>query len=463
MLVEAVSRARNVWSAFWSPEITDERRAAREKWEALDPDLKARNQVLGRHSSGCSATYGVMEACDFKCTACYLSDTANKTPPLPFEEVREQLDRIREHLGAWGNTQITAGEVTLLPCDDLIRILKYCREIELSPMVMTHGQNLLRDPNYLHRLMREGGLDKVSIHIDTTQKGRLGLRSRDKETDIHWIRDAFANLVRQARKTTGLPLSAATTMTVTEDNFHQIPDVMEWLKANNDAFRMISFQPTADVGRTRVAEQVDKRPELWDQVCEGMGVKLNRHAFTIGHPKCNTTSLMFIIEFEHGGTPERHVMEVTRPDEPADQAFLETLLNDGFAGFSPDGETNEMVLARIFGRFRKHPKLAWQIPAFCASRAWQERTWIPRFLKAVATGSRWRINPFVVIVHNFMSSHQLETAEGKARLEACFFRVPIDGRMVSMCELNGTDLRSKLNHDDQDRLITVVEPIRRAG
>jgi len=463
MLSSALHKGREIWSAFWSPEISDERRAAGEKWEALSPTLKDRNQVLGRHSAGCSATYGVMEACNFKCTACYLADTANDTPPLPFEEVKAQLDRIREHLGPWGNTQITAGEVTLLPCDDLIRILKYCREIELSAMVMTHGQNILQDPSYLHRLMTEGGLEKISIHIDTTQKGRLGLRSRDTETDIHWIRDAFANLVRQARKVTGLPLAAATTMTVTEDNFHQIPDVMRWLVRNNDAFRMISFQPTADVGRTRVKEQVEKQPELWDQICDGVGEKLNRHAFKIGHPKCNTTTLMFIIEFEHGGQRERHVMEVTRPEVEADQAFLESLLNEGFAGFSPDGEHPSVVLARIMGRLRKHPKMAWAIPAFCASRAWEERAWIPRFLQAVATGKRWRVNPFVIIVHNFMSSHQLETKEGKERLEACFFRVPIEGQMVSMCELNGTDMRRKLNHDDQDRLVTVVEPIRRAG
>lgn len=463
MLSSALARGREVWSAFWSPEIPDERRAAREKWEALAPALKDKNQVLGRHSAGCSATYGVMEACNFKCTACYLADTANDTPPLPFEEVKVQLDRIREHLGPWGNTQITAGEVTLLPCDDLIRILKYCQEIQLSPMVMTHGQNILQEPNYLHRLMVEGGLDKISIHIDTTQKGRLGLRARDTEADIHWIRDAFANLVRQARRITGRPLAAATTMTVTEDNFHQIPDVMRWLIANNDAFRMVSFQPTAEVGRTRVKEQVEKQPELWDQICEGVGETLNRHAFKIGHPKCNTTTLMFVIEFEHNGEMERHVMEVTRPDVEDDQTFLESLLNDGFAGFSPDGEPNAVVLARILGRLRKHPKMAASIPAFCVRRAWDERSWIPRFLRAVSTGKRWRINPFVIIIHNFMSSHQLETKEGKERLEACFFRVPIDGEMVSMCELNGTDMRRKLNHDDQDRLITVVEPIRRAG
>jgi hypothetical protein len=62
-----------------------------------------------------------------------------------------------------------------------------------------------------------------------------------------------------------------------------------------------------------------------------------------------------------------------------------------------------------------------------------------------------------------MSSHELETPEGKERLEACNFKVPIDGRMVSMCELNGTDMRRDLNVRDRERLVTIKEPARKAS
>ena len=118
-------------------------------------------------------------------------------------------------------------------------------------MLMTNGQNLLKNPKYLERLVKEADLDKIAIHIDTTEKGRLGLKNNDSEKDIHWIRDAFANLLRQTRKKTGKTLNASQTFTVTEKNFHDIPDVLEWSLENVDAFRMISFQPTAEVGRTR--------------------------------------------------------------------------------------------------------------------------------------------------------------------------------------------------------------------
>jgi 7,8-dihydro-6-hydroxymethylpterin dimethyltransferase len=463
MIGHAFAHAKDIWRAFWDPVVPDEREAARNVWEQLPDTLKVDDQALGRHSAGCAATYGVMEACDFKCTACYLADSANSTPPLPFDEVRGQLDAIRDYLGPWGNTQITAGEVTLLPCDDLVRILKYCQEVELSAMVMTHGQNLLQDPKYLERLVIEGGLRKVSIHVDTTQKGRRGMHARDSETDIHWIRDAFANLVRQTRRTTGQHFAAATTYTVTEKNFDEIPSVMDWCMDNADAFRMISFQPTADVGRNRESEQVGKREALWQKVCDGVGVELAGDAFKFGHPKCNSVSMMFVAKYEQDGEMVRHVMPVTRPENPRDKAFFESLFNDSFAGFCPDGEKTAIVLARLLGRLRKKPTMALRIPSFSIGRVLEERDWVTDFLKAVMTGKRWSLNPFVVIVHNFMSSHELETAEGQERLQACAFRVPVDGRMVSMCELNGTDLRKALNHDDQDRLVTVVDPIRKAS
>jgi len=44
-----------------------------------------------------------------------------------------------------------------------------------------------------------------------------------------------------------------------------------------------------------------------------------------------------------------------------------------------------------------------------------------------------------------MSPGDLLTKEGKERLEACIFKVPVDGKLVSMCEMNATDLRAKID------------------
>jgi len=68
-------------------------------------------------------------------------------------------------------------------------------------------------------------------------------------------------------------------------------------------------------------------------------------------------------------------------------------------------------------------------------------SWIPRFLKTVLSGGDWKISPAAIVVHNFMSSRELDTVRGQERLAACAFKVPDDGQMTSMCRLNGTALR----------------------
>ena len=44
-----------------------------------------------------------------------------------------------------------------------------------------------------------------------------------------------------------------------------------------------------------------------------------------------------------------------------------------------------------------------------------------------------------------MSAAEIDTDLGRERLEACVFRVPVDGEMVSMCSVNAGDIRRRLN------------------
>lgn len=426
------------------PKIAGREDANRRAWERLPEEFRRPDQIFGRQQPGCGATYHVMERCNFSCTACYLSNAANSVPPLSFEEVKEQLDAIREFLGPWGNTQITAGEVTLLPVEDLIRILNYCREIELSAMVMTHGETFRDDPSYLERLVSEGGLEKVAIHIDTTQRGRRGMPKGASERDLHFIRDEFAELIRETRRKTGRPLAAAHTYTVTEENLDQIPEVMDWMLDNADAFRMISFQPTAAVGRTRVetlTKAASNRQRLWDNVSSVTRSSLNPQPFIFGHPDCNDTSLVFVVRFGD----ERRVVEVVRENKGLDRAFFDRLFGGSFGGFSPDGMSVGEASARILGRVLRQPRYAYEVPGYCLYRAFTERAWFPRFAAHVLRRREWSIAPMATVVHHFMSADELDTPAGRERLDACVFRLPVDGKMVSMCELNGSGLREELN------------------
>ena len=399
-----------------------------------------RHQWLGIMSAGCTATHGLHERCDFSCTACYLPANAKRTPPLRFEEVRRQLDRIREHTGPAGSVQLTSGEVTLLPVDQLARIVRYAREIDLDPMVMTHGQTFVRRPEYLHALMR-AGLEKVGVHVDVTQRGRPGQSKDATESELMQTRDRLASLIRQARRVTGRRLYAAHTVTVTRDNGADVASIVRWFVRNVDAFRLISFQPTADVGRTRVAA-FDSADSVWAGVSKGAGIPLNRHTFVMGHPACSYVCLFFVIRFGD----EVRIMEVKREHKDVDARFFDSLLSGAFRGFHIDDADGAELVGRFLGLFVRSPKYLWQWPSYVVYRALDGNlSWLPRFMRTVLTGGRWTIIPAAVVVHNFMSRAQLTMEQGEQRLASCAYRVPIADRMVSMCELNGTTLRERVN------------------
>ena len=443
--------ARRSWLALlFRPWIVDHEHAVERTRARLPEAVLGPDQTLGHSTSGCAATYGVLERCDFACTACYLDSAANAVPALPFEEVARQLDVIREELGPWGNTQITAGEVTLLPVEELIRILRYCVRVQLSPMVMTHGQVLLDDPNYLERLVLEGGLDNIAIHVDNTQRGRPGWRAGMEEKELDPLRDRFATLLRDTRRKTGRPLRAAQNVTVTRDSIREVPDVVRWALRNADAMRMISFQPVAGVGRTTLEAGV-KRDELWSKIQEGLGIEANDRAWHMGHPDCSNIALFWVLTLGD----EREVIEVTRRGRPVDRAFFRQLIAD-LGGWRMNGEGRKRSLLRLAGRLLRKPRLLVTAPLFTLYRMWTERGHVARALGTVVRGKRVRLHPFGLVVHRFMDAAELETDLGRERLASCAFRVPVkraDGQleMVSMCELNASGLRAKLNRAGRAR------------
>lgn len=412
--------------------------ANRRAWNRLPDRLRHERQTLGVQSAGCAATVGVMEACDFYCTACYLPASSQETPPLPFDEVKKQVDQIADYYGPTGNIQLTAGEVSLLPREELGRIVQYCLERQLTPMVMTNGQTMLRDPSYLEHLM-ECGLTKVAIHVDTTQRGRDGMNNSDREVDLHWIRDEFADLIRHMRQKTGRTLHAAHTFTVTQENQEELPEVIRWSVDNADAFRLISLQPTAEVGRTRIGRQGGDVISVWDRVCEGAKRQLNPNGSRFGHEKCNTMSMNFVVKFDG----ETRLVEFLQSKK--DVRFLHKLLRKGFGAYTPFDESLFIRGLKALILLGQRPNWLWDLPAYLMHRMSTEREWTGRFIKAALTGKEVQINPYAIVVHNFMSADELLTPAGKERLDACSFRVPFNGKMVSMCEFNGADMREANN------------------
>ena len=429
------------------PVPDDTRRALATAWARVPQRYRTSNQFLGRQYAGCGATIGAMPRCDFACRGCYLGTDANRTPALAVSEIEAQLRQIREWLGEGGNLQLTDGEVALRPADELVHLVRYARQIGLVPMLMTHGDGIRRDPALLERLVREGGLTELSIHVDTTQRGRResAYRRAPREVDLMPLRDEFAALVRCVRRSTGRRLEAATTMTVTTENLAEIPEVIRWLLRNADAFKMISFQPVAQVGRTEAGLGGGvSAAELWQRIAVGLaGARsdsrpLDNHKGWLGHPDCSHF-VQGLVRLGTDGEPRFHPL--LDSSQPTEQDVIHGAL-DRVGSLTFRLDSCGRALARALGVGLAHAVFLSRHVLPLLLR-WSRRV-APegrfRFAWDLARGHA-RLHYLNIVSHHFMSPEEIATPEGRARLELCAFQVPIGDQMRSMCEVNALGIR----------------------
>ncbi|MEM7052143.1 MAG: radical SAM protein [Acidobacteriota bacterium] len=438
-----------LWRNFLEPIPAEKKQLLEERWRELAPELRSVAQGFGQQCTGCGALIGAFPRCDFDCKGCYLGSRANAAKPFDEAEIDRQLAHLRRHLGPKGNLQITDGEVTLMAPKRLVALLRRARELGMIPMLMTHGDSFRRRPELLPRLVSEGGLTEVSIHVDSSQKGRRGFPIGDfavgDEAALHPLRDEFAAMIRQVRRRTGVRLRAATTVTVSRDNLDGVGDVVAWCLANRDAFGILSFQPLAQVGRTLSHLEGITHDELWSRI----GAVLEPHGFStaqrgavrFGHLDCTRTEPM--VAYQRRGEGPR-LFSMLRPGDPADEAIVQQFLGRGFGGvvFRDDRPLDR--LGRALGLFRQAP--GWFLGPFrrwLVGRLHQLGTGPARLMRDLALGAV-RIDSFAVASHSFMSAAELDTETGRERLAACVFRVPVGDRMVSMCEVNARGLRQQL-------------------
>ena len=437
---------RRAWDLFQDPVTPEKRALLAERWAGLDPALRLPGQGLGQKATGCGATAGIQPRCDFACTGCYLGREANQIPALPVEAVLRQLDELRRWLGPKSNVQITDGEVTLRPVEELTQILRYARSIGVIPMVMTHGDTFRRRPGLLERLMAEGGLTEMSIHVDITQRGRDGYKAPQSELELMPLREEFAALIRGARRRTGLPMRVASTITVTRANLSQMGDVVRWTVHNRDAISMISFQPLAQVGRTRRAERGVTPAELWQEVgrvtAAEFGLPLDETGpLYFGHPACSVA--LPLIAIQRRGEGPRLLRTVD--NRPEDLALMQEYMARGVGGAAFRDDRPLERTARMLGMLRKLPlPLLARILRWTDARLRDEMGLPLSRLLAEWLQGRLRMEGFTLASHHFMSPEELHSPLGQERLAACVFRLPYQGRMVSMCEMNAGGVRERL-------------------
>jgi hypothetical protein len=436
---------RNRWrarfQAFLHPLHGEKQRVLQERWATLPAELKTPNQISGRHLTHCGFTLGA-SYCSFHCTHCYLPKNANEVPIPSLSEMKEQIDANRRFQGPGGGLQITGGDVADAYWragrqDELVEVIRYAYSVGLVPMLMTHGQTLIEQPQFLERLMIEGGLRQVAVHIDITQAGRHGfpIGRIKSEGDLHPVREAFTDLGWRLREKTGLPLEFAHNCTVARKNIDGVPEIIRWVLAEprrSQLWRMLSFQPEADTGRT-IFSQEPITPELvWEKICEGTQRPLRRDASIFGHPDCNSWASILVSQRTGEYCP-------LLPDDPQWDALFGRVM-ERIGGLSLVNDDAGTPPFRLLGVLVQNPVLAVQLAGRIASHLGSGK--LPRtMLSAVARGE---VHTLGIGMHNFMDAAMVSRAPTDAtiqsRLDSCVFKgaVKQDGEWtaVPMCKMN---------------------------
>ena len=159
-----------------------------------------------------------------------------------------------------------------------------------------------------------------------------------------------------------------------------------------------------------------------------------------GHRECNVTVPVAIAR----AGAQRRVFEVVRADSPRDASFFGNALRVMSSAADLNGPGVGDLL-RVGANLARHPRLLARGASYALRRAWSDRSLAGFLARKALGGQRPSLRPLLLVVHKFMDEAELSTPLGRERLEACVFKLPVDGRMVSMCELNASGLRRELN------------------
>lgn len=358
----------------------------------------APNQILGRrYSIGCVALE-ITQRCNLDCTLCYLSEQSESVKDIPMEEIFRRIDQIKLQFGASNDIQITGGDPTLRKRSELMEIVRYIRKIGMRPTLMTNGIAATRD---MCEELVKNGLNDIAFHVDLTQE-RKGYKT---EMELNKFRKDYIERVR------GLPIAVIFNTTVFKDNFHEIPDLIRFFKANTDVVGMASFQLQADTGRgvLKKRDEVISLETVSEKIQEGAGIPISFDTARIGHPKCHKYGLTLeangkLFDFFDDPTLFNMLIEKTR-----------TLELD---------RTNKVKLAKnVINWLGQNPDFLF--PAFkFAFRKLMEMKW--DILKAR------RVGKLSFFIQNFMDASSLELD----RIHACSFMVMTPQGPISMCMHN---------------------------
>ena len=358
----------------------------------------APNQILGRrYSIGCVALE-ITQRCNLDCTLCYLSENSEAVKDIPMEEIFKRIEQIKLQFGPSNDIQITGGDPTLRKRSELMEIVRYIRKVGMRPTLMTNGIAATRD---MCEELVANGLNDIAFHVDLTQE-RKGYKT---EMELNKFRKDYIERVR------GLPVAVIFNTTVFKDNFHEIPDLIRFFKANTDVVGMASFQLQADTGRgvLKKRDEIISLETVTEKIQEGAGTRISFDTARIGHPKCH----------KYGLTLEANGNLYDFLDDP--DWF--NLLIERTRGLELDRTSPVKLVKNILSWLFKNPGIIPPTLAFLVRKLWVMKGDV---LKAK------KVRKLSFFAQNFMDASSLEVD----RIHACSFMVMTPQGPISMCMHN---------------------------
>lgn len=441
------------------------RAALDQRWDELPERVRTPAQTLGKIGVGCEGTHGVFPKCDFACTPCYHSADANQVRvdgEHTLREIESQMALLERSRAPHAHAQLIGGEVTLLSPEDHAAAIEVMRGHGREPMSFSHGDF---DYDYLEKLtVHSDGTRRFrrisfALHIDTTMKGRRGIRRASSEEQLTPYRVKAVAMFDRLRREHGVNFYLAHNVTVTPDNVEQIPDVLRG--ARRLGFGMFSFQPAAFVGdqrRWRSDYSKLDPDEVWRRIEEGAGTRLPYQVLEVGDTRCNRTAWGFYV----GDDWFSFINDLDAKDLKARDALLEHL---GGVHFSAP---RHLLVIRLARAVLSHPSL---VPI---ALSWMTRT--IRRAGGVRRLIKERPRPTTFVMHRFMHAADVAPAwellgrgemstdprilETQERLLACSYAMahPETGELVPACVQHGV-----LDPDENVALAALLPLPRRRG
>ncbi len=157
----------------------------------------------------------VTDICNIHCQGCYRQILGEGHKPL--KQLKEEVTFLKK----WRNCDgisLAGGEPILHP--QIVELIAFITSLGLKSMILSNGYALKED---LLWKLKKAGLTGVSFHIDSTQiRPEFKKEKITSELEVNELR---LKLGKRMRK---VGLYAHFGITVTKDNFKEIPDFLKW-------------------------------------------------------------------------------------------------------------------------------------------------------------------------------------------------------------------------------------------